>query len=135
MPYRRSSKLKERESATTTGWSARQEARQKSAHLRKKHGRDAYRPEPLLLRHKNWVRPFCGRGSSSFYRRASEEWIGELETQILRPRREVDMIKKVKGGYKVISEKSGRNMGGPYKTKKEAKKRLQQVEFFKRKKR
>jgi len=44
------------------------------------------------------------------------------------------MIKKVKGGYKVVSEKSGKNLGGPYKTEAEAKKRLQQVEFFKRKK-
>ncbi len=44
------------------------------------------------------------------------------------------MIKKVKEGYKVVSEKSGKNLGGPYKTKEEAKKRLQQVEFFKRKK-
>jgi hypothetical protein len=42
------------------------------------------------------------------------------------------MIRKVKGGYKVLSHK-GRNLGGPYKTKAEAKKRLQQVEFFKRK--
>lgn len=45
-----------------------------------------------------------------------------------------NMIKKVKGGYKVLSEKTGRNLGGLYKTKEEAKKRLQQVEFFKRKK-
>ncbi|HEV2381300.1 MAG TPA: hypothetical protein VG206_16085 [Terriglobia bacterium] len=44
------------------------------------------------------------------------------------------MIKKVKEGYKVVSEKSGKNLGGPYKTKDQAKKRLQQVEFFKRKK-
>ncbi|HLY59696.1 MAG TPA: hypothetical protein VKV95_02915 [Terriglobia bacterium] len=43
------------------------------------------------------------------------------------------MIKKVKGGYKVVSEKTGRNLGGPYKTLQEAKKRLRQVEFFKRK--
>lgn len=40
------------------------------------------------------------------------------------------MIKKVKGGYKVFSEK-GKNMGGPYKSKSEARKRLRQVEFFK----
>ena len=44
------------------------------------------------------------------------------------------MIKKVKDGYKVVSEKTGKNLGGPYKSKKQAKKRLQQVEFFKRKK-
>ena len=43
------------------------------------------------------------------------------------------MIKKVKGGYQVLSSK-GRNMGGPYKTKEEAAKRLRQVEFFKHKK-
>jgi hypothetical protein len=41
------------------------------------------------------------------------------------------MIKKVKQGYKVLSQK-GRNLGGPYKTKGEAEKRLRQVEFFKR---
>jgi hypothetical protein len=41
------------------------------------------------------------------------------------------MIKKVKGGYKVASEKSGKNLGGPYKTREEAEKRLRQVEFFK----
>lgn len=40
------------------------------------------------------------------------------------------MIVKVKGGYKVVSSK-GKNLGGPYKTQKEAKKRLRQVEFFK----
>lgn len=41
------------------------------------------------------------------------------------------MIKKVKAGYKVVSEKSGKNLGGPYKTRQEAEKRLRQVEFFK----
>jgi hypothetical protein len=45
------------------------------------------------------------------------------------------MIKKVKGGYKVVSEKTGKNLGGHYKSKAAAKKRLQQVEFFKRTKR
>jgi hypothetical protein len=44
------------------------------------------------------------------------------------------MIKKVSGGYRVLSEKTGKNLGGPYKTKKEAEKRLKQVEFFKHKK-
>jgi hypothetical protein len=42
-------------------------------------------------------------------------------------------IKKVAGGYKVVSSK-GKNLGGPYKTKKEAEERLRQVEFFKHKK-
>ena len=44
------------------------------------------------------------------------------------------MIVKVKGGYKVMSEK-GKNLGGPYKSKAEAEKRLRQVEFFKHHKR
>jgi hypothetical protein len=43
------------------------------------------------------------------------------------------MILKVSGGYKVVSHK-GRNLGGPYKTLQEAKKRLRQVEFFKHRK-
>jgi hypothetical protein len=43
------------------------------------------------------------------------------------------MIKKVRGGYQVFSSK-GRNLGGPYKTLEEAKKRLRQVEFFKQRK-
>ena len=42
------------------------------------------------------------------------------------------MIKKIKDGYRVMSE-SGRNMG-TYKSEKDAKKRLQQIEFFKHKK-
>ena len=44
------------------------------------------------------------------------------------------MIKKVKGGYEVVSEKGNKNLGGPYKTKGEAAKRLRQVEFFKHRK-
>jgi hypothetical protein len=48
--------------------------------------------------------------------------------------REVTMIKKTESGYKVVSEKGNKNLGGPYKTKKEAEKRLQQVEYFKHKK-
>ena len=43
------------------------------------------------------------------------------------------MIKKVPGGYKVVSEKSGKNLGGPYKRKKAALARLRQVEYFKHK--
>jgi hypothetical protein len=44
------------------------------------------------------------------------------------------MIKKVAGGYKVLSEDGRKNLGGPYQTKKEAEKRLRQVEFSKRRK-
>jgi hypothetical protein len=56
-------------------------------------------------------------------------WFWHLAKQ----RGRAPMIKKVAGGYKVLSEK-GKNLGGPYKTKKEAEKRLRQVEFFKNKK-
>jgi hypothetical protein len=41
------------------------------------------------------------------------------------------MIRKVKGGYKVLSENGRKNLGGPYGTKAEAQKRLRQVEYFK----
>jgi len=41
------------------------------------------------------------------------------------------MIKKVKGGYQVVSESGKKNLGGPYKTKEEAQKRLRQGEYFK----
>jgi len=40
------------------------------------------------------------------------------------------MIKKTKSGYKVVSEKTGRNLGAS-KTKAGAVKRLRQVEYFK----
>lgn len=41
------------------------------------------------------------------------------------------MITKRKNGYYVLSEKTGKNLGGPYKTHEAAVKRLKQVEFFK----
>ncbi len=40
------------------------------------------------------------------------------------------MIKKIKGLYVVMSEKTGRSFGS-YKSKAAAQKRLRQVEFFK----
>lgn len=43
------------------------------------------------------------------------------------------MILKKKNGYYVVSEKSRKNLGGPYSTRAAAVKRLRQVEFFKRK--
>lgn len=43
------------------------------------------------------------------------------------------MIVKVREGYQVLSSK-GRNLGGPYRTLEEAKRRLRQVEFFKHRK-
>jgi hypothetical protein len=47
--------------------------------------------------------------------------------------RRANVIKKMKGGYKVLSENE-KNLGGPYKSKAEAEKRLRQVEFFKHRK-
>ncbi len=43
------------------------------------------------------------------------------------------MIVKKKDGYYVLSKKSRKNLGGPYKSREEAVKRLWQVEFFKHK--
>ncbi len=43
------------------------------------------------------------------------------------------MIVKKKDGYHVLSEKTRKNLGGPYKTRAEAVKRLGQVEYFKHK--
>jgi hypothetical protein len=40
------------------------------------------------------------------------------------------VIRKVKGGWKVLSEK-GKSLGGPYESKGQAEKRLSQVEYFK----
>jgi hypothetical protein len=57
---------------------------------------------------------------------SNTNWVGRVELC----ERRFEMIKKVAGGYRVMSEK-GKNLGGPYKTKKEAEKRLQQVEYFK----
>jgi len=45
------------------------------------------------------------------------------------------MIVKRKAGYVVLSEKTKRNLGGPYTTREEAVKRLRQGEVFKRFKR
>ena len=43
------------------------------------------------------------------------------------------MITKRKNGYYVLSEKTHKNLGGPYVTRAGALKRLRQVEFFKHK--
>ena len=42
------------------------------------------------------------------------------------------MIVKRKAGYFVLSKTTRRNLGGPYKKREDALKRLRQVEFFKR---
>ncbi len=44
------------------------------------------------------------------------------------------MIIKREEGYYVVSEETKKNLGGPYKTRAEAVKRLREVEFFKHKK-
>jgi hypothetical protein len=85
------------------------------------------------------VAPFSARALVKS-NRERERTAGHMITARLVPparriRKEQSMIKKVKEGYKVISEKSGKNLGGPLKTKEQAKDRLRQVEFFKRKKR
>jgi len=41
------------------------------------------------------------------------------------------MITKTPKGWMVKSESKGKNLGGPYTTRKEAEKRLRQVEYFK----
>ena len=43
------------------------------------------------------------------------------------------MIRKTAEGYMVKSEK-GKNLGGPYKSRGDAEKRLRQVEYFKHRK-
>lgn len=45
----------------------------------------------------------------------------------------INMIKKTKSGYEVVSHTTGRNLG-KYKTKNEAKERLKQVKYFGKKK-
>jgi hypothetical protein len=67
---------------------------------------------------------------ATFYRNS---WIDVAPTSARIRREGANMIKKVKGGYKVLSEK-GKNLGGPYRSKEEAAKRLRQVEFFKHQK-
>ena len=43
------------------------------------------------------------------------------------------MVRKRKNGYVVLS-KDGKKLGGPYKTKAAAEKRLREIEYFKHKK-
>ena len=71
---------------------------------------------------------FCE--DSALYR---TPWIDFLRASPKIGLREANMIKKVKAGYKVTSEK-GKNLGGPYKSKAAAQKRLRQVEYFKHRK-
>jgi hypothetical protein len=76
---------------------------------------------------------------------------GLSQAQELAGKEGIQMISKVKGGYQAKSSNgknlakssngknlakssNGKNLGGPYKTSTAAKKRLRQVEFFKRQK-
>ncbi|MCX8194458.1 MAG: hypothetical protein N3G19_03845 [Candidatus Pacearchaeota archaeon] len=67
------------------------------------------------------------------YKTMSEYWRNKIATSADMARRVTATIKKESDGYYVYSE-SGKNLGGPYKTKEEAEKRLRQVEYFKHKK-
>ena len=62
-----------------------------------------------------------------------EEIIEEIkkDIEVSEEPSEISKVVKRKDGYHVISEKTGKNLGGPYKTKKQALTRLRQVEFFK----
>ena len=71
----------------------------------------------------------AGRSGSSYRINLSIQGASNFIVVIRRP----SVIRKVKSGYKVVSTK-GKNLGGPYKTLEEAKKRLRQVEFFKHRK-
>ena len=42
------------------------------------------------------------------------------------------MIRKTADGYVLLSKKTGKKLGGPYKTREQALKRERQVQFFKR---
>lgn len=46
--------------------------------------------------------------------------------------REESILKKTKKGWVVLSPRTHKKLGGPYKTKKEAVRRLRQIERFKR---
>jgi hypothetical protein len=59
------------------------------------------------------------------------EFLNKLE--ISDEELEESVVIKKKDGWYVISEKTNKNLGGPYKTRKEAVKRLQQIEFWKHK--
>jgi hypothetical protein len=56
-----------------------------------------------------------------------------LASHLARCKRGFAMIRKTEDGYKMVSRK-GKNLGGLYKTRAQAEKRLRQVEFFKRNK-
>ncbi len=43
------------------------------------------------------------------------------------------MVVKRKDGWHVVSKDGSKNLGGPYSSEEEAKKRLQQIEYFKHK--
>jgi hypothetical protein len=59
------------------------------------------------------------------------EEIEEQNEDIINDDMEISVVVKRKDGWHVISEKTGKSLGGPYKTKQEAVKRLRQIEWFK----
>jgi hypothetical protein len=74
------------------------------------------------------------KGNNNEYLELSLEEMQDLEQlNISEEDLETSTIVKKKDGYYVLSEKTGKSLGGPYKTRKEAIKRLQQVEYWKHK--
>lgn len=65
--------------------------------------------------------------SESFWHRWADKWLNDQESL-------VEKIVKKSDGYYVTSEDGKKNLGGPYDTEDKAKKRLQQVHYFKNKK-
>lgn len=61
-------------------------------------------------------------------------FFGVVPLESRGPGREESVLKKTKKGWVVLSPRTGKKLGGPYKTKKQAQKRLRQVEYYKRKK-
>lgn len=61
------------------------------------------------------------------------QWLTDNPLEMESALNRISTIVKRKDGYYVISEKSGRNLGGPYGSKAAARRRLRQIEYFKHK--
>jgi hypothetical protein len=116
-----SAALKHRELALQTGWLACDKGVRPSC-------------MPVLTRFRHYdeaVTGFApdGRNNTVLLRSNAELNVRRFGLSILQEWR-LTMIRKTAKGYQVVSEK-GKNLGGPYKTREEANKRLREVEFFK----
>lgn len=100
-----------------------------------------FKKQPIIPVVKNEKIPVSKQGLEKLNFKSSIEEIelSEEETEELNKLEisdedlETSKIVKQKDGYHVISEKTGKNLGGPYATKKEAMVRLRQIEFYKHK--